>query len=389
MPYCMNCGTKLPEGAKFCMECGTPLGGVAPEAARPAPQPQGGPGPAPQPKVPAQHTRGCSQKQGNLIRVNGDGLYFLDWGGDSLYRLGEGEKKPKKLNRRVAGCEMEGLNYWRGGLYYLRSDIEGNVDLLRYDTATGKKDEIRRMDRLLGYIHSVGMVIYDGVLYAHGADQECITTLELSTMKEGGIPLPDLRSKPLPQDWLEQERYMVDNNSGERSYGQQYEGLYVLDGAAYVSIGGASYMNIRIPLDDPENFTFLPYDSCCAMHKYGALALVKGDRILGTGCLRKTLYLTDMKTGKKGEAVPNLHTNGFGWWRMGSRYFLEGTAVDLRQMKRYHLPYRLDAQDFVSDGGIGVWVLSRDGGLYFLAPEIWSFKSQEELERYRVLTLDD
>ena len=26
MAFCMNCGTKLPDGAKFCLECGTPLG---------------------------------------------------------------------------------------------------------------------------------------------------------------------------------------------------------------------------------------------------------------------------------------------------------------------------------------------------------------------------
>lgn len=26
--FCMNCGTKLPEGAKFCLNCGTPVGGT-------------------------------------------------------------------------------------------------------------------------------------------------------------------------------------------------------------------------------------------------------------------------------------------------------------------------------------------------------------------------
>ncbi|WP_026669342.1 zinc-ribbon domain-containing protein [Butyrivibrio sp. AE3006] len=28
MPFCMNCGQQLPEGAKFCFSCGTPLGNV-------------------------------------------------------------------------------------------------------------------------------------------------------------------------------------------------------------------------------------------------------------------------------------------------------------------------------------------------------------------------
>ena len=28
--FCMNCGTKLPDGAKFCMNCGTKLGEVSP-----------------------------------------------------------------------------------------------------------------------------------------------------------------------------------------------------------------------------------------------------------------------------------------------------------------------------------------------------------------------
>ena len=26
MPFCMNCGNELPEGAKFCLECGTSVG---------------------------------------------------------------------------------------------------------------------------------------------------------------------------------------------------------------------------------------------------------------------------------------------------------------------------------------------------------------------------
>ena len=29
--FCMNCGQKLPEGAKFCKRCGTPLGAVSPD----------------------------------------------------------------------------------------------------------------------------------------------------------------------------------------------------------------------------------------------------------------------------------------------------------------------------------------------------------------------
>lgn len=33
MAFCMNCGTQLPEGAKFCSECGTPLGKANTESA--------------------------------------------------------------------------------------------------------------------------------------------------------------------------------------------------------------------------------------------------------------------------------------------------------------------------------------------------------------------
>lgn len=33
MPFCMNCGLKLPDGAKFCYQCGTPLGSVSPSGA--------------------------------------------------------------------------------------------------------------------------------------------------------------------------------------------------------------------------------------------------------------------------------------------------------------------------------------------------------------------
>lgn len=31
MPFCMNCGQQLPEGAKFCSGCGTAMGEVKPE----------------------------------------------------------------------------------------------------------------------------------------------------------------------------------------------------------------------------------------------------------------------------------------------------------------------------------------------------------------------
>lgn len=42
MAFCMNCGTKLPDGAKFCLECGTPLGQLgeaSPAATAPPPIP--------------------------------------------------------------------------------------------------------------------------------------------------------------------------------------------------------------------------------------------------------------------------------------------------------------------------------------------------------------
>lgn len=32
--FCMNCGTKLPDGAKFCLNCGTPL--ISPEESKPS-----------------------------------------------------------------------------------------------------------------------------------------------------------------------------------------------------------------------------------------------------------------------------------------------------------------------------------------------------------------
>lgn len=391
MPFCMNCGTKLPDRAKFCMECGTPLGQAAPAQAAAGAEPPAAERRTPPQSQPqgAKHTRGCTRKQGNLVRVPGDGLYFTDWDGASLYRLGEGEQKPKKLNRRVDGCYLDGLNYWRGGIYYLREDMGGGLILHRYDTATGIKKEVRPLPKLWGEPHGVGAVVWDGVLYGHGMDQACITALDLSTLAEREIPLPDLRGKPLPQEWREREPYMEENHSGERSYAQRLTGLYVLDGYAYLSVCGASYLNIRFPLDDPEGFAFLPYDSCCAMRKYGALCPVGSGKLLGTGNLGGTLYLTDLKSGRKVVAIPDLCTNGFGWWSLGGRFFLENIMLDLKAMKRYRLPFRLDAQDFVPDGAGGVWVLSLDGGLYRLPPEAWGFKGQDELERCRVLTLDD
>ena len=39
MPFCHNCGQKLPDGAKFCTECGTPTVAPVTPVAAPAPQP--------------------------------------------------------------------------------------------------------------------------------------------------------------------------------------------------------------------------------------------------------------------------------------------------------------------------------------------------------------
>ncbi len=51
MAFCINCGSELPDGAKFCMSCGTPNSAATASAPEPAPvqEPTPAPEPAPEP----------------------------------------------------------------------------------------------------------------------------------------------------------------------------------------------------------------------------------------------------------------------------------------------------------------------------------------------------
>ena len=95
--FCMECGTKLPDGAKFCMNCGTRLGQVGfPATASPSVssfQPE-------KPKAPTvKKTMNCSMGNQWMVYMKGSGLFFT---GDqqSISFLPEGEKRVKKAVRK-------------------------------------------------------------------------------------------------------------------------------------------------------------------------------------------------------------------------------------------------------------------------------------------------
>lgn len=68
MPFCGNCGSKLPDGAKFCGVCGTPV--AAPANHEPAPTPAPTPEPAPVSKQPQPQPAASTSAQGPVPIVS-------------------------------------------------------------------------------------------------------------------------------------------------------------------------------------------------------------------------------------------------------------------------------------------------------------------------------
>lgn len=68
MPFCGNCGSKLPDGAKFCGVCGTPV--ATPANHEPAPTPAPTPEPAPVSKQPQPQPAASTSAQGPVPIVS-------------------------------------------------------------------------------------------------------------------------------------------------------------------------------------------------------------------------------------------------------------------------------------------------------------------------------
>ena len=73
MAFCINCGSELPDGAKFCMSCGTP--NSAATASAPVPAPVQEPAPAPEKVYTFEEARGIlAEKARNGFRAEVKGL---------------------------------------------------------------------------------------------------------------------------------------------------------------------------------------------------------------------------------------------------------------------------------------------------------------------------
>ena len=414
MVYCINCGTQLPDGAKFCMKCGTRLpdlnaGSVAPQKPTPrkAATPVAG-NVAPQKPNSVKAAKSVAEtvyvgKTGESLYVPGQGLYFI-WEHERVYFLADflsgGTHELKELwrvNEKYASIHT--LGYHAGQLFFwLWRDSEDenmsghflysfNISALQVRTVFKAKDF---------RFSEVGddSAFYQGAYYVHDRyknETGEIIKLDLNSGKITRKPMPDFKSMPIPEDWIK-------NGNGLMRPGllnaQLTDRFMVLSGYGYRSFSYGGRPAIRFSLENPADFTFMPLFtgstadiSMLTQEKdtiYSYLLNSKGDpthfyatRMSGNQALENRVLLDGESMEKYG-----LHT-AQGWWRRGSKLYLYGghdggLLFDMEKEKFLRVKRDMYASDFVEDGR-GMTYVFRNSRLYILPPN-WMEIGQENLD---------
>jgi uncharacterized Zn finger protein (UPF0148 family) len=103
LPFCLNCGTPLPEGAKFCGKCGTPVSSV------PGQQPE-------QPQSPDQEPVVHSQTIAETSRLSGVGIEKFLGPGERIVYATPGRIYYANQQRRVYVTNKRILFYGQQGV---------------------------------------------------------------------------------------------------------------------------------------------------------------------------------------------------------------------------------------------------------------------------------
>ena len=413
---CSSCGTVLAADAAFCHKCGTQVNSAA--AAAPAPKRFVASG-----SSTSKHVYGCSEKQNDMVYVEGKGLYYLY--DCNLYLLSEGESTPKNLTRyhNKDGWSV-GLNYYNEALWFNRHFYSAKDDnyhnhLVRYDVETGEKGIFIEDLPVSGYqdfdsYHR--MIVRDGLLYYIWSSYN-ENYLMVVNLDNGAIikrELPKLRNKDVCDEWKTayREACSYDISVDRPDDTLSFAGLYLHGDYGYAVHAGYAAFNIRFRLDDPSKFEFLPFNSCSAYKREaGMISVYHDDTLVGCGgCENEMFATTPVGPSYVGETVKHFSMqreydtneyqgisgseNGHGWWRVGSRYFLNRFMVDMEKMEYRKLPFSIFALDFHEMPDGSVWIrgchsyAKNDRALYHLPANCWEkIRMPEELDRYRVCYL--
>lgn len=408
--FCMECGTRLPDGAKFCMNCGTRVGQTA-ESAAPAENKAPAAPVRTAPAAPVRKTElcRCSERGQSMVFVPDTGLFFIK-DENSIAYLPVGEKKCKKAVRKNPNRQygIYSLAYYDGLLYYWIFFGDGSEDkynkLMSLDPVTLERKLVMECDSAeIGYVddgYTRPMLYGDAYYTIHNGS---LVKVSLPGGQVTLRELPDLRDKPLPEEWKKPTGYItVDEETlQKKNYGENdFSNFRTVGGYGYISLSGGAPCTIRFPLSDPKDFEFMPFDCCTGFRDYGLLTEMNGVLYSGMVGLRESgFWLTAVSGGRVGKTIKALDLNSHGlneyginsWWRMGKTVYTGQFSFNAGTRKFTVLPawarvgYNgMEIKDFAEDdrgGCYAVW----DGLYYF--PQGWE-ESGSELSDFRVEEFD-
>ncbi len=406
---CSKCGIKLPQGALYCYKCGTSVGSEQPkvdaiEAVR-----------TPLYNASKMNTYPVAHVSniGNMVYVEGKGLYFLDnFSGDftRLMFLPCGQKKPKVIVRKQDGVGIYGLGYYHGEIFFWRDYFGKRGDCL--DAISIETDETREVLRsesekhFDGYIKSQPSVYTNGrYYYETQIDKSTNHTILRCYDIEKGVfvdeSLPDLRSKKMPEDWFAPGGYVNREKQDEWSYGEKSYGtdlfFAVRGDYGFASLCGGAACTIRFLLCNPTDFIFFPIDTCiCASNNVGLLFQYENIIISGGYGLRNGMGMYRIEVDKNSikRLMSNDEYNKFGReyegsaWMQGSKVFFGNHLYDIKDDKFYKSPLNYNIKDkiqYVEDENGGAYLLSSYGDLYYM-PKDWYMAKSPIYDDFKVVS---
>ena len=398
--FCIHCGTKLPEEAKFCFICGAPVSRTG--GAKDGPSaPQTPPAREDQPGASRERNWLPSGKGRGLAVLPGLGVAFLQ---GNLFLWDRNQKRARKLTEYRTDFP-EGLGAWNGKLYLVRERAaEQRLEVIQVDPRSGERE-------IVTALKDAGLLFYEGSnvwfqgqncwIAADTSRGEVLVQVNLEKKMCYFVhDLPDINGQKVPDDWMEllPEQYPDGVFQGERWFGLTVHGKH-----GYLSVLGATYETVQISLQDGHLERFLPIDTCCADSCSGMLC-PGTDIIVGLGALRGGMHMVNAENRSwqavkssvvggvrsQGSRMVDSEAAGRNWWRMGKQIFLCNLVVDFTKNQVIRVPFSLLAEDFIRAEEGGVYVLGRvdeespgfKSGLYWI-PEnfLETCRSAKDAER--------
>ncbi len=189
--FCMNCGTKLPDGAKFCMNCGTKVGSLD---AAPAPTPA----PKTRPTVKKESVELQARYERNFLYAPGTGIYLIENNALLFFHTYDSEKKV--LIPKTEGVSLSNLCYWEENVYCIAVYTpEGSFSQTPYlckirpEDGTVTKTEIRNDGTVNcpSYYVVSNAQLWNGALWFFNIFNDSVCSISLSNGRLSGKKLPE------------------------------------------------------------------------------------------------------------------------------------------------------------------------------------------------------